>query len=78
VLADRPPAILARTSGQFIGRYLDQTLSIWVWDPVSRGQNFCHPDRLYAVEVFVVVDLAVDLLLNNLVCMRLDHFVGDS
>ena len=30
------------------------------------------------MEVFIVVDLAVDLLLNNLVCMRLDNFVGDS
>ena len=30
------------------------------------------------MEVFVVVNLAVDLLLNNLVCMRLDDFVGDS
>jgi hypothetical protein len=30
------------------------------------------------MEVFVVVDFTVDLLLNNLVCMRLDDFVGDS
>jgi len=30
------------------------------------------------MEVFIVVDLAVDLLLNNLVCMGLDDFVGDS
>lgn len=45
---------------------------------MTRRKDLCHHDGLYTMKIFVVMDLAVDLVLNDLVPMWLDHFVCDG
>ena len=78
MLADRPPAIVARAGWQLVGGDFDESLAIGVGNPMTRRENLGHHDRLNSVEVLVVVNFAIYLLLNDLMLVWFDHFVCDS
>jgi hypothetical protein len=73
-----PPSILAGARGQLVGRYLYQAFTVGVRNEVTWWENFGLENGLQAMVVRVIVDLAVDLLLNDFMFMRFDDLVRNS
>lgn len=75
---DLPPPIVSSSCRKFIGCNLDKTLTVRIGYPMTWRKDFKIVDRLYMMIVFVIVDLAEYLVLDNLMFVWFYDFVCDS
>jgi len=73
-----PLSVLPCARRQLVRRDFNKPLTVWIWDEVARWEYFGMYDRLQTMIVCIVVDLAVDLVLDNLVLMGFDDFMYDG
>ena len=77
-LNNLPTSVMASLCRYLVGGNLDEALAVRVGFPVSRRENLEVVYRLYTIVVFVVVDLAEDLVLDDFVFVGFYNFVCDS
>ena len=73
---ERPSLISACALGEFVSGDLDE-VAVCVVDEVAGGEDLGLVDGLDVVVDVVVVDFAVDALLDDFVGVGFDGFVGD-
>jgi hypothetical protein len=78
LLYNIPPSILAGARGQLVCRDLYQAFAVGVGNEVTWWENFRLENGLQSVVVRVIVNLAVNLLLDDFVFMRFDDLVRNG
>lgn len=74
-LHNLPPSVLACARWQFIRGDFDEALAVWIRDEVAWWEYFGVHDRLQTMMVCIIVDLAVDFVLNDFVFVGFDDFM---